>query len=72
MKPTEAALMLAGRIQETLTEACLSWGESINAAEKEKATGTEESYAALVKIAQLKGREVAQLSAGVAAKLKPR
>lgn len=71
MRPNEAVLMLAGRIQEMLTEECLAWGEAINRAEAEKATGTEESYAALVMIAREHGRRVAQLSAGIAAKLRP-
>jgi hypothetical protein len=63
MKPNEAVLMLAGRIQETCTEAMLEWGAAANAAEDDP------KNEALVLIARERGRLALRLAMGIAKKL---
>lgn len=63
-----AASLLADRIQITLTEKALEWGQAINRAERAKGTPDHEFY---TKIARDHGLELAQLSAGIAKRLRP-
>lgn len=66
--PREVATELAAQISAALSEKCISWGAAINAAEKAKGTA---HYELKAKLARAYGLEVANLSAAIAAKLRP-
>jgi hypothetical protein len=63
-----AAALLADRITSTLAEKALEWGQAINRAERAKGTKDHEFYCG---IARAHGLELAQLSAGIAKRLRP-
>lgn len=63
-----AAEILADRITTTLAEKALEWGQAINRAERAKDTPQHALY---TRIARDHGLELAQLSAGIAKKLRP-